>query len=261
MNSVAQAALRDRVSTSRWGCNVVLVGLLLAATVGFFPPVASASHTWNVSSGVPRHWQKYGTGPSDAPLLDKTTGVWPGYVASAVSTWNSGTTTVDFSRTVSSGCGTLPNGYATVCNANYTDSCGSAGPDSWAGCTDSLLVNSQNGHWGSAVVRFDDTIPGFTWTDAKRQEVTCHELGHVLGLWHDQTSGCLETVTTGNYTAPVAHDHEQANANHNHTDCIPPCQGRGEGVMVAGESIPITVNELLLSDLGTPPFLMEFVGH
>lgn len=230
---------------------------VLVGAIVLLPSIASASHSWNVAAGIPYHWQKYGPEPSGALILDKTNGSWPSYVASAASTWNNGTTTVDFFRYVGSDCGLLPDGYATVCNADYTDSCG--GYVDWVGCTDPLGVNSQTGHWVKAQVRFDDNVPGFTWTDAKRQEVACHELGHVLGLLHDQPTGCLESVATGNYTTPAAHDYEQANANHNHTDCVPPCPQRAEEDIIRGKAIPITVRELLLQDLGTPPFLLHLL--
>jgi hypothetical protein len=208
-----------------------------------------------MSAGIPYHWKRYGTDPSGALLLDKTTGVWPSYVASAVSTWNGGTSTVDFFRYTGSDCGVIPDGYATVCNADYTDSCG--GFLDWVGCVDPLGV-TQTGHWVRAHVRFDDFVAGFTWTDAKHREVTCHELGHVLGLLHNSSS-CLEEVVTGNFTAPNAHDYEQANANHNHTDCVPPCPSRPEGeeAVLRGTPIPIRVFDLLLRDLGTPEFLVE----
>jgi hypothetical protein len=206
------------------------------------------------------HWQSIPYSFSRvADIRDRTTGVWPGHVSGAASWWSSNSTTMDLTYRTASACGANPGfdpGWIKTCSYNYTNYCGTNPPNTWVACTHPSY-DFYSGHVGSMLVRFDDVISGFTWTDATRRQTACHELGHTIGLDHrplgDPT--CMEAGATGNNTVGDTHDLTTLDTLvHDHYDlCCGPAQGP-----IIKTAIPLTVSELLLSAIGPRErFLLE----
>ena len=146
------------------------------------------AYAWARLCGTQRyHWS--GSHPV-IYFVDHSSGAWPVYEAAVQ--WNKSTALDVGYRAPLVVC---PSGgfCAYVRSGSYTDKCSSS--TSWVGCT-SLGLNSATRLIESATIRLNDR---FSSTYAANQIVTCHELGHALGLDHNlYTTSCMYWQRTSN---------------------------------------------------------------
>lgn len=191
---------------------VFIIALLL-------PFSASAEHSWGNY-----HWART-TDSFDLTVINSTTADWDPYVTQATADWSTsiklnliedmdGAT----SKRVRRGC-SAPNGQIRICNLTY-------GQNGWLGIA-GISVDS-NGHITKGYTKLNDTYfnwsfysdPNFDW----KQSVTCQELGHNVGLGHqdeDFNNGSLFSCMDYQdppYAYPNAHDYDQLATIYGHTD-------------------------------------------
>jgi hypothetical protein len=205
-----------------------IVVLAVAASLVFavFSSIASANHSWN---GY--HWAR-----TDNPLAldvgDNLSGVWvrpfsyedpndnpaydltnADYLDTALSDWDQRNTSPVVRLTEVPG-GTKPTkcrptgGRMEVCNHRY-------GKRDWVGLT--RIWITSDGHITQATSKLNDTylnnprrFPQYS-NPVWRQGTLCHELGHTLGLDHQDEGSCMDNVSnpSSEDMRPNAHDHEQ----------------------------------------------------
>ena len=176
-----------------------MLGLSLAALVA---TPASAHHAWGTYA-----WEFDGVAV-DIPVYDNTTDEWRPYVQEAVDYWNaSDVISMPMTFGNNSSCSFMTH-TIQVCNADF-------GANGWLGLASIAL---SNGHIIAASTKlndhyFSEAYNSYSW----RQLVTCQELGHDLGLAHqdedfatDATQSCMEyTSRPADNEHPDWHDYEQ----------------------------------------------------
>lgn len=188
-----------------------IVGLILV----LISAGAIAGHSWSNF-----HWP-YSGQAVDVTLINSTSPAWDGYVAQAVSDW-SGSSVINLvevngssKRRVQRQCA-APAGQIRICNSRY-------GRNGWLGIA-SIWIDSS--HITQGVTKLNDTyFSTATYnTPAWKQSVTCQELGHNIGLAHqdeDFNNASLYTCMDYQnppYEYPNAHDFEQLEDLYDHID-------------------------------------------
>ena len=176
-----------------------------------------AGHSWGNY-----HWART-TASFDLTIINSTTSEWDGYVSQAVADWSgsskldmvedeNGSTNKKQRRQCKGG-----SGKVRICNLAY-------GQNGWLGIA-GISIDS-NGHITTGYTKLNDSY--FTLAYYKnpewRQSVTCQELGHNVGLGHqDEDFGneslfsCMDYQDPP-YEYPNEHDHEQLVDIYGHTD-------------------------------------------
>jgi hypothetical protein len=194
-------------------------GLLLASLPAL---PAGATHSWGSA-----HWSR--TSTLAIRLGDNVGTAWDTHLANAAADWSK----PSYLETIVARSGKDPvkcaptYGRVEVCNARY----GSTG---WLGLAD---VWTSNGHVVQGTARLNDTYfaqRAFN-TGAMRRSVMCQEIGHTLGLDHQDVnmdnfnlgtcldytsdpSGTKGTNGTLKNTRPNAHDYGQLASIYKHLD-------------------------------------------
>lgn len=191
----------------------LLIGLLAAVAIG---GVVLADHSWKNY-----HWART-TSSFTLTVVNSTTTAWDGYVGQAVQDWSASS---DLNMVQTEGetsdrdrrqCRT-PDGAVRICNTTY----GSTG---WLGVAGISI--DTNGHIVTGYTKLNDTYFSLSYynTPAWKQSVACQELGHNIGLGHqdedfDNVSlkSCMDYQDPP-YPSPNAHDYWQLEAIYAHTD-------------------------------------------
>jgi hypothetical protein len=211
------------------------LAITLAATC--LAPAAMADHSWG-----DYHWART-TASFDLTIINSTTPDWDGYVGQAVADWSdsnklnmiedmSGDTSSKTRRRCNGGAGTV-----RICNLAY-------GQTGWLGVAGISI--DTNGHITSGYTKLNDTY--FTWdyynSDAWKQSVTCQELGHNVGLDHQDENfdnqslfSCMDYQDPP-YGFPNTHDYEQLVTIYGHTDSYDSYAVSGGGGGGGGCSAP-----------------------
>jgi hypothetical protein len=189
---------------------VSLVAVLSAAGL-------SANHAWGNY-----HWAR-ASNPLVLTVVNSTTADWDPYVSQAIGDWNAssvlaltedpnGSTSTQVRRQCSA-----QTGQILVCNLAY-------GNNGWLGLA-GISVDS-GGHITRGYTKLNDTYfstayyNNFAW----RQSVTCQEIGHDLGLDHqDEDFGNQSLFSCMDYQDPPhpipnAHDYDQLATIYAHLD-------------------------------------------
>ena len=187
-----------------------LLALLLTS------PLSFADHSWGNY-----HWART-TSSFDLIVVNSTTDDWDGYVSASIADWSLsskvnmidvyGSTNNKTRRRCKSTSGQL-----RICNLAY----GSTGRLGIAG----ISIDGQ-GHIVSGYTKLNDTYFSLSNynNDEWKQSVTCQELGHNLGLDHqdeDFNNAPVLPETCMDYQAqpgpmPNAHDYEQLESIYGH---------------------------------------------
>jgi hypothetical protein len=182
------------------------------------PGLASATHSWG---GY--HWARTAN-PFTLKLGDNVSSAWDSYLATTSSDWSVSSvldTTIVPGSTRSRICKPT-SGRVEVCNAAY-------GNTGWLGVATISITGGVHITKGS--VKLNDTYFSTSTynTPAWRNMVTCQEVGHTLGLDHQDTNFSNTNLgTCMDYTSnplgpldnehPNAHDYEQLEAIYAHLD-------------------------------------------
>ena len=190
----------------------ITVSVMLFAGVTVM--TADASHSWGNY-----HWARTAN-PFALKLGDNVSSVWDTYLFTTASDWNQ-STVVDTSlvngSTNPKNCKAV-SGRVEVCSGKY-------GNNGWLGIAN-IWVSSS--HITKGAVRVNDTYFNTAQynTPAWRNLVMCQEVGHTLGLDHqDEIFDNANLGTCMDYTSdplanqyPNAHDYEQLEAIYAHLD-------------------------------------------
>ncbi|QQG41412.1 MAG: hypothetical protein HYV90_04625 [Candidatus Woesebacteria bacterium] len=189
------------------------LSLFVLLLVVFSSPV-SANHTWN---GY--HWART-SNPFALKLGDNVTSGWDTYLATASSDW---TTSDVLDTAIVAGQGgrtcKATNGRVEVCNKKY-------GNNGWLGIAQIWITGGV--HITQGVTKMNDTYfgkPAYN-TPAWKQMVMCQEVGHTLGLDHqDEIFDNANLGTCMDYTSdpstnqhPNQHDYDELNTIYSHLD-------------------------------------------
>jgi len=181
------------------------------------PSPVNADHSWSTY-----HWART-TSSFNLQIINSTTSDWDGYVSAAIADWSqsnvldmtdveSGDTSSQTRRKCTGGTGTV-----RICNLAY-------GNNGWLGIAGISL--DSNGHITTGYTKLNDTYftSSYYNNDDWKQSVTCQELGHNVGLDHqDEDFNNTSLKTCMDYqdppwAVPNAHDYDQLSSMYNHLD-------------------------------------------
>ena len=189
--------------------------LALVSAVAISVP-AWADHAWSNY-----HWARTTTS-FDLTIVNSTTSEWDGYVYQATGDWSHS----DVLNMVEENGGTskkdrrqcrAPSGQVRICNLAY-------GQTGWLGIAGISI--DPAGHISSGYTKLNDTY--FVWDyyndPAWKQSVTCQELGHNVGLSHQDEDfnnaalfSCMDYQDPP-WPSPNGHDYEQLETIYGHLD-------------------------------------------
>ncbi|OKI41690.1 matrixin family metalloprotease [Micromonospora sp. CB01531] len=136
---------------------------------------SGTARTWPSSATCFVRWAYNGYLRPQVYFIDHSGSEWP--VGRSVTKWNETSGIDSVYRTPSSGC---PGG-GIHCVHVYSGNYGSG----WTGQT-SRTLNAAGTYYAGATVQLNTYYSG---TEYERWNTACHELGHVLGLGHNTSTG------------------------------------------------------------------------
>jgi hypothetical protein len=191
------------------------IGAIIAVTYG---AVVSADHSWG-----DYHWAR--TDPSfNLTIVNSTTTDWDSYVSTAVADWSGSQNVLNMvedptgstDSTVRRKC-SAPDGQVRICNLTY-------GFNGWLGIAGISI--DTNGHIVRGYTKLNDSYFNAAYynKDSWKQSVTCQELGHNVGLDHQDENfnngslfSCMDYQDPP-FEHPNAHDYEQLETIYGQTD-------------------------------------------
>jgi predicted Zn-dependent protease len=199
----------------------VPTGLVAACILALtFGATVSANHSWSVY-----HWART-TNSFDLTVINSTTSDWDLFVAGAVADWSQSNvldmvedTSGSTDTTVRRRC-KAPSGMVRICNLAY-------GFNGWLGIAGISI--DPSGHIISGYTKLNDSYFSQSYAngyydDVWKQSVACQELGHNIGLDHqdedfDNTSlhSCMDYQDPP-YEFANAHDFDQLETIYGHLD-------------------------------------------
>ncbi|MBI5139421.1 hypothetical protein HZA26_02310 [Candidatus Nomurabacteria bacterium] len=243
----------------------LIITIISIVLVGFGTE-ASANHSMN---GY--HWPRV-SNPFTIYVTDNVDGSWDSYLTSALNDWSSssvldmqvgagftvgvlknkkntknlrnGTNTMSTTPSITKTCDPVM-GKVIVCNDVYSGN--------WMGTTMVWVTGPEN-HITQATIRLNDTYFSMPMYDTAdwRNLTMCHELGHTLGLdhqdvdWYNTNLGtCLDYgMDPSTNRRPNFHDYEQLDITYSHLDAI---SGvgivSGVGVLRLGSNSSVNIND------------------
>ena len=195
------------------GTRTVVLTLALTAAL---TTTVQGDHAWG-----PYHWART-TRTFTLTVVNSTTSPWHSYVSMALADW-SRSGIVGFAEVAGSTSNRdrqqcrPPAGQVRICNLEY-------GFNGWLGVA-GITVDGE-GHILTAYTKLNDTYfnTGYYGSGDWRQSVACQELGHDLGLDHqDEDFDNLTLETCMDYQDPPwpfpnAHDYDQLVTIYEHMD-------------------------------------------
>lgn len=191
--------------------------ILTAIAAVSLSTAALADHSWSNY-----HWART-TSSFDLTVINSTTTDWDGYVTDAVADWSSSSDlnlvedlNGDSSRRTRRQC-RGGDGTVRICNLDY-------GNTGWLGIAGISL--DSNGHISTGYTKLNDTYFDTAYYDTPdwKLSVTCQELGHNIGLDHqDEDFNNTSLESCMDYQDPPwpfanQHDFEQIAAQYGHLD-------------------------------------------
>jgi len=209
---------------------------------GAFPAGASANHSWN---GY--HWARI-QNPFALKVGDNVNSTWDSYLDTTVSDW-SNSSVLDLTKVAGQSRNTkrcsATSGRVEVCNSTY----GSTG---WLGVAS---IWASGSHITQGTVKLNDTYfntPTYN-TPAWRNLVACQEVGHTLGLDHqDENFNNANLGTCMDYTNnpstnqhPNQHDYDELVTIYSHLDSTTTIGAVPPGFQNADTSTPAQWGKLI----------------
>ena len=200
---------------SKSGFVRMLCAAALASTVLGSP--LSADHAWNHY-----HWART-SNPFTLTVVNSLTSDWDGYAASSVSDW-SASQVLDMLQTPNGSIADRdrrrcdgPAGQVRICNMTF-------GFNGWLGIAGISI--DTDGHIFTGYVKLNDTYfdTSFYNDPVWRQSVVCQELGHVVGLDHqdedfyNEALGTCMDYQSPPFPTPDNHDLAQLADIYDHLD-------------------------------------------
>jgi hypothetical protein len=203
--------------TNDWGIAMRRKKVFLAAlALGLMAAPSLADHSWG-----DYHWART-TSSFNLTIVNSTTPDWDSYVAQAESDWsvssklNMVPVDGDTGSTARRQC-RAPQGQVRICNLTY-------GQNGWLGIAGISI--DTNGHIVSGYTKLNDTY--FSWdyynNPGWKQSVACQELGHNIGLDHqdedfdnESLKSCMDYQDPP-WPNPNQHDYEQLETIYGHLD-------------------------------------------
>lgn len=188
---------------------------ILALSLGF-AGVAEATHSWGNY-----HWART-SNPFTLKLGDNVSSAWDNFLVTTASDWSTSTVldTVKVAGNTSPRTCKATNGRVEVCNERY-------GNNGWLGIAQ---IWASGEHITKGIVKMNDTYFNTSKynTPAWRNLVMCQEVGHTLGLDHqDEVFDNPNLGTCMDYTSnpsdnqhPNTHDYEQLDIIYSHVDAF-----------------------------------------
>lgn len=181
----------------------------------FFTPVAYASHSWG---GY--HWARTAN-PFTLKAGDNLTSLWKPYLVTAAADWSvSDILNMSVVPGQSKGNCRATAGQDEVCNKAY-------GNNGWLGVAQIWVSGS---HITQGTTKVNDTYFNTSTynTSAWRQMVMCQEVGHTLGLDHQDVNftnpnlnTCMDyTNSPDSNQHPNAHDYDELDSIYAHLDSL-----------------------------------------
>ncbi len=190
-----------------------LIIVMFVFALAAFPSAASANHSWGNY-----HWART-SNPFTLKLGDNLSSTWDPYLATTSSDWSQSSVldTTIVAGQARRNCRPT-SGRVEVCNRTY-------GGTGWLGVAQ---IWASGSHITQGTVKVNDTYfntPTYN-TPAWRNLVMCQEVGHTLGLDHqDENFNNANLGTCMDYTNdpnsnqhPNAHDYEQLELIYTHLD-------------------------------------------
>jgi len=190
---------------------------ILFAAVGCTDDLTSVeqeSHSWG---GY--HWART-SNPFTLDVGDNVTSAWDSYLNTTVSDWSQ-STVLDMNKVAGGATGRRckgTSGRVEVCNNTY-------GNNGWLGVAS---ISISGSHITQGTVKLNDTYFNTSRynTPAWRNLVSCQEVGHTIGLDHqDENFDNANLNTCMDYTSdptsnqhPNAHDYDELKIIYAHTD-------------------------------------------
>ena len=229
----------------------VLSFALVVVVVAIGVSTASAGHSWG---GY--HWARTAS-PFTLKLGDNVNSTWDASVATASADWSLSSvldTAIVAGGTKPKNCRPTA-GRVEVCNALY-------GKNGWLGIAQ---IWASGSHITQGAVKVNDTYfntPTYN-SSAWRNLVVCQEVGHTLGLDHqDEVFGnpnlgtCMDyTSSPGTNQHPNQHDYDQLEAIYAHLDSTTTV---GSAVPTSGQLQRVR-DDLWVQDLGNGRRIFTFV--
>ena len=200
--------------------------LLVAITLSLgLASLASANHSWG---GY--HWGRTAN-PFTLELGDNVSSTWDSYLATTAGDWSASSvldTVVKPGKTKPRTC-KATTGRVEVCSERY-------GNTGWLGLAQIWISGS---HITKGIVKVNDTYysSGTYNTPAWRNLVMCQEVGHTLGLDHqDEDFDNANLDTCMDYTSdpssnqhPNQHDYDMLETIYAHLDSVSTISASGDG--------------------------------
>jgi len=168
------------------------------------------------------HWRR-SHNPFTVTLVLSLTSAWQTPIQAAATEWSKSdkfdmvTTPGNSSLSARKACAET-SGEVHVCNANY-------GATGWAGLTEATL-NGQ--HIVRMRVRLNDAETPAVY----RRLVSCHELGHSVGLGHNTRSTSCMKPGAGSRPHPDATDYAELDVIYHHLDSVAVPAGTTRTVLI-----------------------------
>lgn len=180
----------------------VALALIILGGLAAFVSTASADHTWG-----PYHWART-TNSFTLKLGDNVSSSWDPYLKAAAADWSLSSvldmTIVPGSNLLNPKNCRAKTGQGEVCNAKY-------GYNGWVGIAQIYISGS---HITAGIVKMNDTYFSTKKynTPEWRNLVMCQEVGHILGLAHqDENTSNANLDTCMDYTnSPATNQHPNA---------------------------------------------------
>src|SRR5215212_6437069 len=213
-SAVAYAAAPDKAASKKSGSDKAATETTAPETTDQTGPITTENHSWN---GY--HWARQ-SNPFTLKLRERLQDGWLSYLNTTSADWSKSTvldTTVSQTDQTGRKCPYV-QGQVQVCDYTY-------GSNGWLGIASIYISGS---HITQGIVKMNDTYFNTSKynTSAWRNLVMCQEVGHTLGLDHqDENFSNTNLNTCMDYTNnpstnqhPNQHDYDQLVTIYSHLD-------------------------------------------